>query len=244
MDRVGWCCLAAAVALLCAVAARAETEAEYGQRRPGNGAPSAPKAGSAPRTATYAASAVAGARRLTPTERDERRFLKDAAALNRFLLDAARLALVKGTDTGLRALALTLIDERTVSGDELLRLLHQRGMAAPMLENHDRKTLNRLGRLQARTFDREFLAAVLGSQQEEIAVFEKASQVAEDLSLRNWIARKLPMLRARVAAVERLASPQAASRPASSPARPGRVPAKAGRAAAARGPASSGWNSR
>lgn len=203
-----WCVVAAMTALLCASAARAETEAEYQNPPPAN--PN-PKPAPAARLPAFAPGAAASLRRLTPQEREERAFLKQAAGANRFHADAARLAMVKSSDPGLRSVALFALDERAIIGNELLRLLHQRGMAAPMLENAHRKTLNRLGRLQARKFDREYLGATGASQKEEVEAYEKAVLALEDPALRAWIAGKLPVLRYALASAERVASPQAAS---------------------------------
>ncbi len=91
------------------------------------------------------------------------------------------MALAKSSAPAVRSLAADLLDQQDVSGDELLRLLHQRGMAPPMLANNQRKTLNRLARLQGRKFDREFLVQVaLKSQQDEVLDYEKAAAMAGD----------------------------------------------------------------
>lgn len=201
-----WCLVAATAALLCAGAARAETEAEYLNPQPAN-----PKPAPAVRLPAFAPGAAASLRRLTAQEREERAFLKQAAGANRFHADAARLVMVKSSDPSVRSLALSALDERAIIGNELLRLLHQRGMAAPMLENAHRKTLNRLGRLQARKFDREYLGAMGASQKEEVEAYEKAVLALEDPALRAWIAGKLPMLRYALAGAERIASPRAAA---------------------------------
>jgi predicted outer membrane protein len=199
--------VATAAALLCAGAVRAETEAEYQEPSPAN-----PKPAPAVRLPAFAPGAAALVRRLTAQEREERAFLRQAAAANRFHADAARLVMVKSSDPTLRALALSLLDERALIGNELLRLLHQRGMAAPMLENTHRNTLNRLGRVQPRRFDREFLEALAPSLQQEADSYERASVALEDPAVHAWVAGKVPTLRSDIAAVQRLASPQAAVR--------------------------------
>ncbi|HWI81822.1 DUF4142 domain-containing protein [Ramlibacter sp.] len=208
MKRVGWCLGAAAAALLWAVAARAETEAEYGRPVPaaprGAGGPGSPPAKARP---MFAPGAVAGARRLEPHEREERRFLRDASAASRFQAEAARLALARSGDPHVRSLATNLMAHHGAAADELLRLLHQRGMAAPMLENTQRRALSRLGRLQGAKFDREFLEAVaVGAQQDEVEVFEKAGGAVQDPALGAWIARTLPALRYQLAEAQRLSA--------------------------------------
>jgi predicted outer membrane protein len=146
---------------------------------------------------------------MAPHEREERRFLRQAAAATRFQADAARLALKKATSPGVRSLATTLVERQAVSGNELLHMLHQRGMAAPMLENDQRKTLNRLAKMQGRKFEREFIDHVaMRSQREEVDSYQKASQSVQDPALKDWIARSLPTLRSELAGAERVAIPE------------------------------------
>jgi predicted outer membrane protein len=160
----------------------------------------------APHPAMFAPAAAAKAKRMSPQQREERQFLKDASAGSRFEAEAAHMAMNKSSDPGLRAFAATLINHHTIAGNELLRMLHARGMAPPMLGNDQRKTLNRLAKLQGSKFDREFMQEVgLRHQQDDIAVYEKAGLAAREPALRAWIARNLPTLRYHLARAERIA---------------------------------------
>jgi predicted outer membrane protein len=157
-------------------------------------------------TAMFAPAAAAHAKRMTPQQRDEWRFLKDAAAISRFESEAARLALARSSDPGVRSFAATLINHHSSAGNELVHMLHARGMAPPMMANDQRKTLNRLGKLQGGKFDREFLAEVgLRYQQDNVQYFEKARLAAGEPTLKGWIDRNLPTLRYNLATAERLA---------------------------------------
>jgi predicted outer membrane protein len=156
--------------------------------------------------AMFAPGAAASAKRMTPQQREEWRFLKDAAASSRFQSEAAHLALARSSDPGVRSFAATLINHHSTAGNELLHMLHTRGMAPPMLANDQRKTLNRLGKLHGGKFDREFMAEVgLRYQQDDVQYFEKARLVAAEPSLKGWIERNLPTLRYNLATAERLA---------------------------------------
>ena len=156
--------------------------------------------------AMFAPAAAAAARRMAPQQRDEWRFLKDAAAISRFEREAAHLALARSSDPGVRSFAATLINHHSTAGNELLYMLQVRGMAPPMLANDQRKTLNRLGKLQGGKFDREFMTEVgLRYQQDDVQYFEKARLVAGEPALKAWIERNLPTLRYHLATAERLA---------------------------------------
>jgi predicted outer membrane protein len=217
MKSTSFCVLAALSALALAGAVRAESEAEYANPAPGSGfrqpsldrsaEPAKPKPRIAPRPALFAPAAAANAMRMAPQEREERHFLKEAAATSRFEAEAARIALGKSNDAGVRSIAATLINHHASANNELLHMLHARGMAAPMLANDQRKILNRLAKMQGARFDRGFLEDVaLKSQQGDVQLYEKASLAARDPRLKAWIDRTLPTLRYQLATAERLAS--------------------------------------
>ena len=155
--------------------------------------------------ALFAPGAAADAKPMPAQQRDERRFLKDAAANGRFETEAARLALGKSNDPGVRSFAATLINHHASASNELLYMLQARGMAAPMLGNDQRKTLNQLAKLQGARFDREFMEQIgLRNQQDDVLYFEKANQWTRDPQIKAWIGRNLPTLRYHLATAERL----------------------------------------
>jgi putative membrane protein len=213
MKCTGFCILTALSAFVLAGAARAESDAEYANPGPASASAVArapeqakPKPRPAVRAAMFAPAAAANAKRMSAQQREERRFLKEAAAGSRFEAEAARMALGKSSDPGVRSLAATLINYHASANNELLHMLHGRGMAAPMLANDQRKVLNRLGKLHGTRFDREFVEQVaLKHQQEDVKIYEKASLVVQEPRLRAWIIRTLPTLRYHLATAERIA---------------------------------------
>lgn len=193
--------LAVAAAALVGGAARAETDTEY--MHPGAPRKSGPRASNPP---LFAPAAAASSRRLSEQQRDEWRFLKEVTAAGRFETDASRLAVAKSSNAGIRSFATTLINHNTSVSNELVHMLHVRGMAPPMLANDQRKALNRLAKLRGAKFDREFMDQVgPKSQQERVLVFERARLVVRDPQLKAWIERELPTLRYHVSMAERLA---------------------------------------
>jgi putative membrane protein len=156
--------------------------------------------------ALFAPAAAVNSKRMSEQQREEWRFLKETAAGGRFDAEASRLALAKSGNAGVRSFAATLINHYTSISNELVYLLHVRGMAPPMLGNDQRKALNRLARLHGAKFDREFIEAVgLKNQQEDVQAFERARLATRDPQLKAWIERMLPTLRYHMTAAERLA---------------------------------------
>ncbi|TFZ07783.1 DUF4142 domain-containing protein [Ramlibacter humi] len=212
-----WGLAVAAAGLWIARTARAENEVELRQDAAAGKPPAAarPAAASEPRRAVFAGYAAESARtatRLPPEERAARDFLRAASQQARFETDAAKLASQRAQGDRVKAFAAELLDFHTASDAELLHLLHARGMAPPMLENTQRKALNRLGRLQGTRFDREF-SDVLGRERQrgDIEQYEKAVADIADPALRAWIDRQLPGLRQQQATAAQLV-PAAAHR--------------------------------
>lgn len=215
MKCASLCVLAVAAAALGGGATRAETEAEY--LSPGAPRKAASAFGHAPpqplpprphaaNPAMFAPAAAINSKRMSQQQREEWRFLKDTAAAGRFETEASRLALARSGHAGVRSFAATLINHHTSAGNELVHLLHVRGMAPPMLGNDQRKALNRLAKLHGAKFDREFIEVVgLKNQQEEVQAFERARLATGDPQLKAWIERMLPTLRYHMTAAERLA---------------------------------------
>lgn len=196
-------------------AAWAQKEADDAQPNAVQGvAPAtAEPARSAPRPSFFAADAARTAVRLPPEAREERSFIRAAAAAGRFEVQASRLALTKSTNARVRALAGALVDQHRDSQLELAHLLQGRDMAMPMLENEHLKVLKRLGRYSGGKFDREYLEQVgLRSHHESIRSYEKASASMKDPSIKAWIDQKLPALRVNLLTAERAAGPQATAR--------------------------------
>jgi predicted outer membrane protein len=206
---------AALAAFVVAGSARAESETEYAHSAPASSTRIGGErlaqqlrasAGPVARPAMFAPAAAANAKRLSAQQREERRFLKDAAASSRFEAEASRMALGKSSNPGVRSMAATLINHHASVSNELLHMLHGRGMAAPMLANDQRKILNRLAKLHGAKFDREYLEEVgLKNQQQDVEFYENASLAATDPRLKAWIARTLPTLRYQLATAERIA---------------------------------------
>jgi predicted outer membrane protein len=150
----------------------------------------------APRLPTFAAASVPGATRMTADAREERRFLRDAAAQSRFELDASRLAFAKSGNGAVRSLAAALINHNNTVGLELAHLLNTRGMAMTMIGNDQRKTLTQLGKLGGGSkLDSLYLEKVGLAQAAMARDFEKQATAIHDPQLNAWIVKTLPAIR-------------------------------------------------
>ena len=206
MKYVKVCVVAAAVLLLWAGAARAEREQGYASPGPDGAPRPQPKPPSAaPRPGTFAAGSIPNVRRMSAEQREERYFLREAAAAGRFETEASRLALAKSQDLRVRAYATALIDHHASAGTALQYMLQGRGMAPPMIGNAERKTLNRLAKLNGKKFDREYIEQVgLKHYPDDLQLYESAAQSVADPMLKAWINNTLPTLRFHLESAERM----------------------------------------
>jgi putative membrane protein len=158
----------------------------------------APAAGAANATAygSSAAAAAAASRPSSPAQRLERLFLQITAANLRFQSDASRLAESRTSNPSVKDLANTLATRHQAVQPELLRLLHARGMAMPIMTSRQVRVLRQLGKLQGAKFDQLYVEeVVLRSHRDDIANYEKLAVDAQDPVLKAWIERHLPTLR-------------------------------------------------
>jgi predicted outer membrane protein len=166
------------------------------------------------RPPVYAAQAAASARQLAGPEREARRFLKDAWAASRFQVDAARIAASRSVDGDVKTLAASSRTTHARARDELLGLLHRRGLAAPMLENAQRRTLTHLARLKGAKLDHAYVQSVVTATGGELAQCERAAVQVDDAELRRWIDRMVPVLREQLRDAQRLAASRRDAEPA------------------------------
>lgn len=155
-----------------------------------------PAAVAAAPTVAYAPAAASEARPSSPAQRLERRFLQITAASLRFQAEASRLADARSNNPSVKDLANTLAARQQAMQPELLRLLHARGMALPIMTNRQVKVLKQLGKLQGARFDQVYVEeVVLRSHRDDIANYERLAEDAQDPVLKAWVERQLPALR-------------------------------------------------
>ena len=149
----------------------------------------------APRPPTFASGSVPSAVRMTDDAKEERRFLREAAARSRFELEASKIAFAKSSNEGVRALAASVINHQNTSSLELTHLLHVRGMALPMIGNDQRKALNLLAKASGRKLDNAFMQQVGLAQANVARDYEKASVAIREPQIDAWIVKTLAAAR-------------------------------------------------
>ena len=89
----------------------------------------------------FVAGRAQGVRALTPEQKQERQFLREAAAHLRFVRAASEMALQKSGDEHVRVVAAELLEHARTVQPEVHHMLHARAMAQPMQGNVERVLL-------------------------------------------------------------------------------------------------------
>lgn len=202
-----WGLAGAMAALGLAQAVRAQALAAAGTRKslqpPEGEAAAGPAAATSSRpVGRYAAAAASP---LPAHERRARYWLRTAALAAQVETEASRLAATRAESAAVRALAAGLLEQHESGRLELMRLLHAREMAAPLMDTAQRKALDRLARSTGPQFDRHYVELVGSARRrDEWLELGKAAPGLGDPVLQAWIERHLPGLRGQHAAAGRL----------------------------------------
>jgi predicted outer membrane protein len=150
----------------------------------------------AQRAPMFAASQLDAVKRLSPEQRQERQFLREAAAHLRLQTQASKLALARSTNAPVRNIAAALLNHGNATHPEMLHLLQSRGMAMPMLGSDEVRLLKQLNKASGAKFDRIYLQEVaLRSSEADAVLYERILGVTHDAQLQAWVERHLATVR-------------------------------------------------
>ena len=126
----------------------------------------------------------------------DQEFLTKAAAGGLYEVEAGQLAQSKGRGSNVQTFGAMLIKDHGAANEELKALAASKGVTLPASLPADKK--KRLDKIaSAKDFDKEFVDEVgLDDHKKDIALFEKASNDADDAEVKAFAAKTLPTLRA------------------------------------------------
>ena len=112
----------------------------------------------------------------------------------------------KATDPAVKSFATMLVDQHSAANAELKALAAMRDVKLPDAVPADKKQLiDKLAKKTGATFDQAFVKQVgLKDHEEDIKLFESASQDTKDQQLKAWIDKTLPTLKSHLAAAQKL----------------------------------------
>jgi putative membrane protein len=142
---------------------------------------------------------VASAPAQTLSDQD-REFVRKAASGDLAEIELGRLAMQRATTPSVRAFASQIVNDHSRSHAEFMALMQGRGVAVvPGLDASQQAMRDRLASLPGPDFDRAYLQEMLRDHTQDVAEFERASQILTDPDLQAWAARTLPTLQQHLA---------------------------------------------
>jgi putative membrane protein len=126
---------------------------------------------------------------------DDEKFLSNAAEGGQAEVEFAQLALKKSQNAGVREFANRMIKDHGKANQELKALASSKGLKWPKgIGAMNNAELLKLKALSGDTFDRSYVDSMVDDHKRDVGEFEKASQGAVDVDLKNFAGKTLPTL--------------------------------------------------
>ena len=139
-----------------------------------------------------AVSTVVGGQKSQSLDRD---FLIQAASANHAEIAINQLAYKKAVSTPVKDFADMLVKDHQSAYDQLAELLKNRKLGVVTgLEKNTKDTLDRLGKLEGKDFDREYLQCMIREHKNAVALFEGQANNGKEADIREYAKRLLPSL--------------------------------------------------
>lgn len=126
----------------------------------------------------------------------DQEFLHKAAAGGLYEVQAGALAQEKGRSASVKSFGAMLVKDHGAANEELKALASRKGVTLPTaLPAKKTKRLNEIAK--DKDFDKEFVEEVgMDDHEDDIELFEKASNGADDAEVKAFAAKTLPTLKA------------------------------------------------
>ncbi|HEV8471963.1 MAG TPA: DUF4142 domain-containing protein [Methylomirabilota bacterium] len=124
----------------------------------------------------------------------DREFVRKAVSGGLVEIELGQLAMDRAVNRAVRSYATRIVQDHNRATAELRALAQRRALAAPATLEASHQARERLAGLSGAAFDRAYLQEMLREHTQNIAEFERATQIVTDPELRAWAARTLPTL--------------------------------------------------
>jgi putative membrane protein len=132
-------------------------------------------------------------------------FVKDAAKGNITEIDLGHLAAQKATNPEVKAFANRMIRDHSKANEELTTLAASKGLdvskSAPISE--DISSIH-LKMLSAKSFDEAYIKLMIDDHKEDVAAFQKESEMAQDTDVKRFASKILPILKGHLTKIEQI----------------------------------------
>jgi putative membrane protein len=149
----------------------------------------------------------------------DREFVRKAVTGGVAEVDYGRIAQSRAARSSVHSLADRMVTDHGRINAELASLARSKNIDVPTaLEASQRAMRDRLSGLSGPDFDRAYMTEVVRDHTEDVALFERAAELANDPDIKTWAGRTLPMLRDHLALARQINSEVVLGPPVSVPA--------------------------
>jgi len=125
----------------------------------------------------------------------DRKFMQEAALGGVMEVELGRVAMLKSSNDRVREMAQHIVDDHTQANERLQALARAKGVDIPaQLDTKHQKQVDKMQKLSADRFDREYTALMVSDHKEDIKEFRRAAAHAGDADLKQFAAGTLPSL--------------------------------------------------
>lgn len=125
----------------------------------------------------------------------DKKFVDEAAMAGMAEVQAAQLALQKGSSDDVKQYAQHMIDDHTKANDQLKQIAQQKGVQLPTeMDRHHKSEMNKLNKLSGAEFDKAYLKGEVGDHKKVVSLFEKEAKNGKDADLKQFASQTVPTL--------------------------------------------------
>ena len=164
--------------------------------------------------APVVAPAIAGAQ-MNPTaaasastlSAGDRKFLNEAADGGMAEVELGKLAMQKASDENVKKFGQRMVDDHSKANDELRELAKRKGVDLPQTPSAKNQNLKqRLAKLNGPSFDKAYMTDMVTDHREDVAAFQKESNVARDPLVKSFATQTLPTLKEHLKTAQEISS--------------------------------------
>jgi putative membrane protein len=151
-----------------------------------------------------ASSATASSSSSTSANADQD-FIANAAKGNRAEVTLGKMVASKTKDPSVRQFAQQMVKDHTTALNELTQLAQSKNITLPEGMPDDASDLqSKLSSAKGKTFDKDYMDAMVDDHKKDVSEFQEASQTAKDPDVKQWAAKTLPTLQAHLQKAEQI----------------------------------------
>jgi len=130
------------------------------------------------------------------TTMNNQEFVTMAGSGNMLEIQAGQMASEKAVNADVKEYGHHMVADHSTASVELMAVAKSKGLTVPtQLTTQHQQQLSVIAPLTGPAFDKAFMALMVQSHQEQVSLFERASNSVQDKDLRSLATTKLPVLR-------------------------------------------------